>query len=234
MQGFSIVGFILEGTDMIQVLRALRIFRLVRLVRSAKGIQRQLQVLMMSWPSLFNVGGLLFLVFCIYSVLGIQFFFNVKWRLWLNAHANFEDFGTAFITLFRICTGENWNGLMNDCLSGVCKTCYRDSNDDECDTQGCGSTVQSLVFFLSFYLLGSLILINLFIAVILDNDKAVRQDEQGGLTESALEQFSEAWSVFDPDASNVMPTERLSEFVQKLEPPLGPGTCIHRLWRWRL
>jgi large-conductance mechanosensitive channel len=221
---FSIAGFIFEGTDMIQVLRALRIFRLVRLVRSAKGIRRQLQILMLSWPSLFNVGGLLFLVFCIYSVLGVQFFFNVKHRMWLNSHANFEDFGTAFITLFRICTGENWNGLMNDCLSGVCKECYKE-DDGTCDVQGCGSTGQSLVFFVSFYMLGSLIMINLFIAVILDNDKAARTEEHKGLPESTFEQFSEAWSIFDPDASNVMPTERLSEFVQKLEPPLGPGRC---------
>ena len=30
----------------------------------------------------------------------------------LNKHAHFKDFGMAFLTLFRIATGDNWNGIM--------------------------------------------------------------------------------------------------------------------------
>ena len=44
------------------------------------------------------------------------------------------------------------------------------------------------------------------------------------MPDSILEQFSEEWSYFDPDASTVMPTKHLADLVQKLEPPLGPGT----------
>jgi hypothetical protein len=32
----------------------------------------------------------------------------------LDAHANFRNFGTALLTLFRFTTGENWNGFMHD------------------------------------------------------------------------------------------------------------------------
>lgn len=30
----------------------------------------------------------------------------------LSRHATFENFGMAFLTLFRVSTGDNWNGIM--------------------------------------------------------------------------------------------------------------------------
>ena len=30
----------------------------------------------------------------------------------LGKHAHFRDFGMAFLTLFRVATGDNWNGIM--------------------------------------------------------------------------------------------------------------------------
>jgi len=30
----------------------------------------------------------------------------------LSKHAHFHNFGMAFLTLFRVATGDNWNGIM--------------------------------------------------------------------------------------------------------------------------
>lgn len=30
----------------------------------------------------------------------------------LGEHAHFSNFGMAFLTLFRVATGDNWNGIM--------------------------------------------------------------------------------------------------------------------------
>ena len=30
----------------------------------------------------------------------------------LGVHAHYKNFGMAFLTLFRVATGDNWNGIM--------------------------------------------------------------------------------------------------------------------------
>lgn len=30
----------------------------------------------------------------------------------MSRHATFENFGMAFLTLFQVSTGDNWNGIM--------------------------------------------------------------------------------------------------------------------------
>ena len=62
-----------------------------------------------------NVGGLLTLFIYLYSVLGVFTFAHVKLNNEFNEHANFQTFGNAALTLFRIATGEAWNSLMYDC-----------------------------------------------------------------------------------------------------------------------
>ena len=38
----------------------------------------------------------------------------------LGEHAHFRSFGMAYLTLFRIATGDNWNGIMKDTLREEC------------------------------------------------------------------------------------------------------------------
>jgi hypothetical protein len=69
-------------------------------------------------PALLNVGGLLFLFLYLYAVIGVYFFSTVKLQEDLNENANFQSFGVAMLTLFRISTGESWNAIMEDCGRG--------------------------------------------------------------------------------------------------------------------
>jgi hypothetical protein len=278
-----------------------RVLRISRLVRRFKGVRRQIQVVLMSWPSLINVGGLLFLVFSIYSVLSVQLFWNVKPLKYINQHAHFKDFWTAFFTLFRMVTGENWEGIMHDCTYGVCAECIRDPDDltlfdnvwtsactqagsvvgsacrlanstmgsvldslaqsglllvddalptvtglgladlvsaDVRDlimpcgtgiTAGCGNSVLGVGVFSTFYIIASLLMLNLFIAVILDNDKAAKQEDEKGLQDEVFEHFVDIWSIFDPEATNLLPTKDLGAFMKTLDKPLGLGARTHTL-----
>jgi hypothetical protein len=277
-----------------------RVLRITRLVRRFKGVRRQIQVVLMSWPSLINVGGLLFLVFSIYSVLGVQLFWNVKPLWFINEHANFTEFWTAFFTLFRMVTGENWEGIMHDCGAGVCEKCIRDPDDlalfdtvwnracadkglgDACRLAnstlgdlmgrfsrsglllsddassavaalgladlgtgdirnlvmpcgegiiaGCGNGAIGLLYFCSFFIVASLLMLNLFIAVILDNDKAAKQEDEKGLQDEVFEHFVDIWSKFDPEATNLLSTKELGNFLKSLDKPLGLGP-LHALLR---
>ena len=45
----------------------------------------------------------------------------------LGEHANFRNFGIAYLTLFRVATGDNWNGIMKDTLRENCDSSGRNA-----------------------------------------------------------------------------------------------------------
>mmetsp|Transcript_24520 Transcript_24520/g.21693 ORF Transcript_24520/g.21693 Transcript_24520/m.21693 type:complete len:87 (-) Transcript_24520:213-473(-) len=69
-----------------------------------------------SLPSLVNVLALLFLVFFIYSVLGVFLYSGIVRGDILGDFANFSNFGNAMILLFRCSTGEDWHIIMYDTM----------------------------------------------------------------------------------------------------------------------
>ena len=88
---------------LLRVLRVLRILRILRLLKGAKELRDLIVTMILSFPSLLNVGSLLALILFIYSVLGINLFTFV-------AHAgsggisdirNFDTLGSAFLILMQ-------------------------------------------------------------------------------------------------------------------------------------
>lgn len=67
----------------------------------------------------------------------------------------------AFLTLFRVATGDNWNGIMKDTL--------RDDCDDaaDCVRNCCVSTVIAPIFFVIFVLMAQFVLVNVVVAVLM-------------------------------------------------------------------
>jgi len=139
--------------------------RLIRIVQSAKSLRALFNTLVVTLPSLVNVGSLLFLLYFIYAVLGVQSYAHVKHGEFLNQHANFRSFGTAVLTLVRSSTGENWNLIMYELVNteGGCKD---DPQWDDPEPMGCGVS-SAYVYFFSFILLVGFVMLNVFIAVIL-------------------------------------------------------------------
>lgn len=70
---------------------------------------------MFSIPVLFNVFMLLMLIFFMFSILGVFMFGNVKSGDVIDDLKNFNNFFNAFLLLFAITTGEDWNKIMFDC-----------------------------------------------------------------------------------------------------------------------
>ena len=71
---------------------------------------------MYSLPGFVNVAGVLLLVQYIYAILGMAWFGEDEWLdvpgNYYTVHANFGSFGSAMMLLFRMTTGESWNGVM--------------------------------------------------------------------------------------------------------------------------
>jgi hypothetical protein len=100
---------------------------LFRLINKYKGLEALIATIQFSLPSLLNVFSLLLLIFFIYSILGAFIFGDITRGVIINDYTNFQNFGIAMISLFRISTGEDWNRIMFDCSHPLeCK----DSNPD--------------------------------------------------------------------------------------------------------
>uniref|UniRef100_A0A8B9S0L1 Calcium voltage-gated channel subunit alpha1 I n=1 Tax=Accipiter nisus TaxID=211598 RepID=A0A8B9S0L1_9AVES len=91
----------------------------------------------------------------------------------MSRHATFENFGMAFLTLFQVSTGDNWNGIMKDTL--------RDCSHDD---RSCLSNLQfiSPLYFVSFVLTAQFVLINVVVAVLMkhldDSNKEAQEDAE--------------------------------------------------------
>ena len=150
-----------------------------------------------SLPALINVGSLLFLFLYIYAVLGMNLFATIKLQASLNEKANFQTFGLSMLTLFRSSTGENWNYLMNDAArsSSIDFPCVQSQSylqRQENGVQGCGSPVISNLYFISFQIYVTFILLNLFIAIILEAFSKQLSDEEQQIQTETIEEFVES------------------------------------------
>ena len=70
------------------------------------------------------------------------------------------------------------------------------------------------------YVFRSMIIVNMFIAVILENYTAANDDVSEGITDEDYEMFYEVWVEFDPESTMYIPYENVSELIDVLEPPL--------------
>ena len=102
------------------------------------------------------------------------------------------------------------------------------SNDEECDTGDdqvgnpgdCGNYFAGVAFMILYLVLSFLIIVNMYIAVILENYSQATEDVQEGITDEDYDLFYEIWQEFDPDGTQYMPYKSLTEFLDVLEPPL--------------
>ena len=247
MAGFALETFTNTRASYLAILRVFRVVRVLRLVKRAKGLQTLLQTLVFSLPALFNVASVLFLFFFIYAVMGMNLFGMVRAGEVLGRHAHFQNFPDAMAALFRSATGERWNGIMHDCMTtsecveilttkgAYVAGTYVDLDEvddlkasptffvaDEDYVDRCTPDVGVTVFyFVSFILLCGFVMLNLVIAVILDNFESYSQSFALPVSEEDFGEFAEEWSKIDRRASYYMKYDRLPELLRRIRAPLG-------------
>ncbi|XP_068119166.1 sodium channel protein type 4 subunit alpha [Hyperolius riggenbachi] len=225
----SIAGIVLSdliaeyfvSPTLFRVIRLARIGRVLRLIKGAKGIRTLLFALMMSLPALFNIGLLLFLVMFIYSIFGMSNFAYVKKESGIDDIFNFETFGNSIICLFQITTSAGWDGLLNPILNSGPPDCDPHAeNPGTAVTGNCGNPSMGIIFFCSYIIISFLIVVNMYIAIILENFNVATEESSEPLCEDDFEMFYETWEKFDPDATQFVAYSRMSEFVDTLQEPL--------------
>uniref|UniRef100_A0A8C5I7L5 Sodium channel protein n=1 Tax=Gouania willdenowi TaxID=441366 RepID=A0A8C5I7L5_GOUWI len=204
-----------------RVIRLARIGRILRLIKSAKGIRTLLFALMMSLPALFNIGLLLFLVMFIYAIFGMSKFAFVKKERGIDDLFNFETFGNSMLCLFQITTSGGWDGLLFPILNKHEYDCNATLEHPGSLVKGdCGNPPVGIAFFVSYIIICFLIVVNMYIAVILENFGVATEESADPLSEDDFEMFYEVWERFDPHATQFMEYRKLSEFADALNPPL--------------
>ncbi|XP_062840903.1 voltage-dependent T-type calcium channel subunit alpha-1I [Trichomycterus rosablanca] len=184
----SIMGITLEEIEIsaalpinptiIRIMRVLRIARVLKLLKMATGMRALLDTVVQALPQVGNLGLLFMLLFFIYAALGVELFGELVCNEdypceGMSRHATFENFGMAFLTLFQVATGDNWNGIMKDTLR-------------ECPSgeYNCNPSLQfiSPLYFVSFVLTAQFVLINVVVAVLMkhldDSNKEAQEDAE--------------------------------------------------------
>ncbi|XP_069373569.1 voltage-dependent T-type calcium channel subunit alpha-1G isoform X18 [Paralichthys olivaceus] len=188
----SIMGITLEEIEVnaslpinptiIRIMRVLRIARVLKLLKMAVGMRALLDTVMQALPQVGNLGLLFMLLFFIYAALGVELFGDLICDELhpcegLGRYATFKNFGMAFLLLFRVSTGDNWNGIMKDTL----RDCAQDTNT-------CYNTVVSPIYFVSFVLTAQFVLVNVVIAVLMKHlEESNKEAKEGALPEADLE-----------------------------------------------
>ncbi|NXG29604.1 SCN5A protein, partial [Dromaius novaehollandiae] len=223
----SLVALLLSGIGkalehflpptLFRVIRLARIGRILRLIRGAKGIRTLLFALMMSLPALFNIGLLLFLVMFIYAIFGMANFAYVKMADGIDDMFNFQTFANSMLCLFQITTSAGWDGLLSPILNTGPPYC--DPNISGVVGE-CGKPAIGIIYFVSYIIISFLIVVNMYIAVILENFNVATEESTEPLGEDDFDIFYEVWEKFDPEATQFIAFSALSDFADALAEPL--------------
>ncbi|XP_025907683.1 sodium channel protein type 5 subunit alpha isoform X4 [Nothoprocta perdicaria] len=224
----SIVGTVLSdiiqkyffSPTLFRVIRLARIGRILRLIRGAKGIRTLLFALMMSLPALFNIGLLLFLVMFIYAIFGMANFAYVKKENGIDDMFNFQTFANSMLCLFQITTSAGWDGLLNPILNTGPPYCDPNLPNANGSKGDCGSPAVGILFFVTYIIISFLIVVNMYIAIILENFSVATEESTEPLSEDDFDMFYEIWEKFDPEATQFIEYSALSDFADALSEPL--------------
>uniref|UniRef100_A0A8D2M3P9 Sodium channel protein n=1 Tax=Zonotrichia albicollis TaxID=44394 RepID=A0A8D2M3P9_ZONAL len=200
-----------------RVIRLARIGRILRLIRGAKGIRTLLFALMMSLPALFNIGLLLFLVMFIYAIFGMANFGYVKMEGGIDDMFNFQTFANSMLCLFQITTSAGWDGLLSPILNTGPPYCDPAIKEEVGE---CGKPAIGIIYFVSYIIISFLIVVNMYIAVIMENFNAATEESAEPLGEDDFDIFYEIWEKFDPEVTQFITFSALSDFADALPKPL--------------
>ena len=233
---------------LLRVMRIARVLRAVRLLRQFAALRNVIMTLLLSIPSFVNVGFCLSLVIFMYgvlglsmltlpltfpeapldppptlnlplryAVLGVQLFGNVREGGELQGVRSFQTVPLASELLLQCLTSDGWGMLMLDTRNSP----ERGNCDPSRVPTDCGSPA-AFVYFISYQLIAMLVLLNLIVAIILQNFSALGDINPHFASKADIEEFDDAWHRIDTEGSGYIVAESLAELLLNLSRPLRP------------
>ncbi|KAF4795161.1 sodium leak channel, non-selective [Turdus rufiventris] len=194
-----------------------------------------LTVVVSMYKSFFIIVGMFLLLLC-YAFAGVVLFGTVKYGENINRHANFSSAGKAITVLFRIVTGEDWNKIMHDCM--VQPPFCTPDNSTYWKTD-CGNYAGALMYFCSFYVIIAYIMLNLLVAIIVENFSLFYSTEEDQLLSyNDLRHFQIIWNMVDDKREKIFAEisalsceirmERLIKYGLGEKTMKWTENCLHR------
>ncbi|KAF3690925.1 Voltage-dependent R-type calcium channel subunit alpha-1E Brain calcium channel II [Channa argus] len=195
-------------------LKLFRAARLIKLLRQGYTIRILLWTFVQSFKALPYVCLLIAMLFFIYAIIGMQVFGNIKLNeeTHINQHNNFKSFSGALMLLFRLLSGESVSERAQ---------CEMDPFHTSDQEGGCGSEF-AYFYFVSFIFFSSFLMLNLFVAVIMDNFEYLTRDSSI-LGPHHLDEFVRIWGEYDRAACGRIHYTDMYEMLTNMSPPLGLG-----------
>jgi voltage-gated sodium channel len=155
---------VIPATGEFSVLRALRILRVLRLISVVPSMRRVVSGLLAAVPGMASIAALLALVLYVAGVMATKLFQHLQ-------PANFGDLGTTLFTLFQVMTGEGWPDIARDLMA---------------------KAPLSWIFFVTYIVVSSFAVLNMFIAVVVNGmdrgmaDEVMKAEEKQAETGALL------------------------------------------------
>jgi hypothetical protein len=203
------------------LIRGIRILRVIRLINLNKQVKDYFYTLIILFPSLYNLGSLVLINLIIFSVIGMNLFGTVMYDDIINPTNNFKNFISSFIFLIKVTTGDNWGDSMYSLARGQPGCRDEQTYEDLANNgpQGCGNWM-SFFFFIVFLLFNKMVIMNLFIAVVVDTfvSKTEKSDK---IDDSKVQVFFELWGKYDRQINYYIEPWEFVLLMLELEYPLG-------------
>lgn len=154
---FTIVALSLipASGEFAMVARLMRLLRVMRLISAIPELRLIVTTLVRSLPSMMHVVMLLSILFYIYAVAGYHLFHDIDPTHW-------HSLGLSLLTLFRIVTLEDWTDVMYAAMQ---------------------FHPMAWLYFVSFVVIGTFVVVNLFIAVVLNNLEEAKKERLDSLAQ---------------------------------------------------
>ena len=196
--------FLPFDAEYVAVVRLLRLLRVIKLIGAVPKLQILVTALLKSIPSMFYVSVLLGLLFYVYACAAV-FSFGV------NDPVHFGELPTAMLSLFRVVTGEDWTDVMYINMHGCMNYGYEGM--EELCVQSKGYPLYASLFFVSFMIIGAMVILNLFIGVIMNG-----MDEAGTELEALKNKLIEREPPLDSESLHEpSKEERIAQLADQLK-----------------
>lgn len=206
---------------------ALYIFRTCKMLvlfQKTRLLNKMMQMIILALPSIINIALLLFVTMYLYAIVGVFLFSGIKLQTYIAGHANFQNFWTAFLVIFRLSTFDGWNDLMHDAMRGRAQyfdcmdyPTFDDINANGGVANGCGVSYAP-AFFISLIVVLPFIFLNLFVAVVVNTLMEITNLSESVLSDARLSKFLKVWQKYDPDV-----------IYHLALPPSYVGNGLHRV-----
>uniref|UniRef100_A0A914YYD4 Ion transport domain-containing protein n=1 Tax=Panagrolaimus superbus TaxID=310955 RepID=A0A914YYD4_9BILA len=173
-------------------------------------------VLMSMLRSFFIISAM-FLLVLFYAYTGVILFAMVKYGHTISKHVNFRTSKEALVVLFRCVTGEDWNDIMHAIGAVNPPFCFWREGMNYWETD-CGNYYGAVIYFCSFYLIITYIVLNVLVAIIMENFSLFYSSEEDALLSYAdIRNFQLVWNMVDTSQKGYIPVCRVKFLLRLLK-----------------